>query len=132
MMRSFSPIGQKYAAVLAFFLVMAGVHPANAAMQKPQTTRLIVKMAKGLTQAQAQSVLKGHGGTSKAAISKLDVHIVEVPAQAADAIMKRMKDDAQIQRSSRSHPEVARRAIGPALSESVGSAEDLLGPGLRR
>ncbi|PYS06540.1 MAG: hypothetical protein DMG17_32235, partial [Acidobacteria bacterium] len=64
-MRSFSPIGQKYAAVLAFFLVMAGVHPANAAMQKPQTTRLIVKMAKGLTQAQAQSVLKGHGGTSK-------------------------------------------------------------------
>jgi len=97
-MRSFSPIGQKYAAVLAFFLVMAGVHPANAAMQKPQTTRLIVKMAKGLTQAHAQSVLKGHGGTSKAAISKLDVHIVEVPAQAADAIMKRMKDDAQIQR----------------------------------
>src|SRR5438128_2080838 len=64
----------------------------------PATVRLIVKVAKGLTLAQAQAVIRGHGATPKAAVSQLDIHIVEVPANAADAIAKAMKADAEIQR----------------------------------
>src|SRR5690242_433379 len=69
---------------------------APPAQTKPDKVTLIVKMAKGLTLAQAQAVVKGHGGTPKASIPKLDLHIIEVPAQAADAITKAMKGDAQI------------------------------------
>src|SRR5438094_3707158 len=61
---------------------------APPAQTKPDKVTLIVKMAKGLTLAQAQAVVRGHGATLKASIPKLDLHVVEVPAQAADAITK--------------------------------------------
>ena len=77
--------------------------PPNNPGQKPAKTTLIIKMAKGLTLAQAQSVLKGNGATPKASIRKLDLHVVEVPAQAADAITKALKADKQILRVETDH-----------------------------
>src|SRR5262249_37117853 len=72
-------------------------------LQKPEKVRLIIKTAKGLTQAQAEAVVKGHGATPKASVPKLDLHIIEVPEQAADAITKAMKGDAQILRVESDH-----------------------------
>jgi len=74
--------------MLVFFLALLGAALA-APVQKPATTTLILKMAKGLTLAQAQSVAKGH--------------IIEVPTQAADNIIKAMKGDAQILRVESDH-----------------------------
>src|SRR5438093_768791 len=88
--------------MLVFFLALLGAALA-APVQKPATTTLILKMAKGLTLAQAQSVAKGHGGTPKGSIPKLDLHIIEVPTQAADNIIKAMKGDAQILRVESDH-----------------------------
>src|SRR2546422_8121701 len=76
---------------------------APPAQTKPDKVTLIVKMAKGLTLAQAQAVVRGHGATLKASIPKLDLHVVEVPAQASDAITKIMKGDAQILRVESDH-----------------------------
>src|SRR2546426_3679299 len=76
---------------------------APPAQTKPDKVTLIVKMAKGLTLAQAQAVVRGHGATLKASIPKLDLHVVEVPAQASDAITKTMKGDAQILRVESDH-----------------------------
>src|SRR6266699_4997727 len=66
--------------------------------QKPATKTLIVKMAKGLTLAQAQEVLTRGGGTLKRSIPKLDLQVVEVPLYAADAITKSLKADAAVLR----------------------------------
>ena len=74
-----------------------------AAPQNPEKVTLIVKMAKGLTIAQAQAVVRGHGATPKAPIAKLDLQIIEVPANAADAVAKALKADAQIVRVEADH-----------------------------
>src|SRR5262245_24694468 len=82
----------------------SGVSPAIASPQgKPDKVTLIVKTAKGLALAQAQAVLRGHGASPKASVAALDLHIIEVPAQAADAITKHMKGDAQILRVEEDH-----------------------------
>src|SRR6188474_3390060 len=89
---------------LGLLLLHFGLAQAVAApLQKPEKVTLIVKMAKGLTLAQAQATLRGHGGSPKASVPKLDLHIIEVPAQAADAIVKAMKGDAQITRVEEDH-----------------------------
>ncbi|PYS33502.1 MAG: hypothetical protein DMG14_31655, partial [Acidobacteria bacterium] len=72
-------------------------------LQKPDKVTLIVKMAKGVTLAQAQAIVRGHGGTPKASVSKLDLQIIEVPALAAEAIAKELKGDAQILRVEQDH-----------------------------
>ena len=69
----------------------------NGQGNAPEKVTLVIKTARGLTQAQADSLVRGHGGTPKGAVSKLDLQIIEVPANAADAIIKAMKGDAQIQ-----------------------------------
>src|SRR5262245_37579544 len=74
-----------------------------APLQKPEKVTLIVKTAKGLTKAQAQAVVRGHGGTPKGSVSALDLHIIEVPEHAAEAITRAMKDDAQILRVESDH-----------------------------
>src|SRR5206468_3914508 len=86
---------------LGFLTGSAAFMPSALAatpLQQPEKVTLILKMAKGLTQAQAQAVVRGHGATPKASVAKLDLQIIEVPAQAADAIVQAMKGDAQIQR----------------------------------
>src|SRR5438093_5684602 len=95
-------ISATVATFIALLLCLGAVLPsglaAPAPMQAPAKVRLIVKMAKGLTLAQAQAVVRGHGATPKASVPQLDLHIIEVPATAADAIAARLKADAQILR----------------------------------
>src|SRR5436309_1886962 len=66
--------------------------------QKPATKTLIVKMAKGLTDLEARDIVKKHNGASKGSIPKLDLQIVEVPAYAADAVIKGLKGDSAVLR----------------------------------
>lgn len=69
-----------------------------AAPQRPATTTLIVKTARGMSKAQADSVMRGHGGNPKASVPKLDLHIIEVPVNAAEAIAKHLQNDSSIVR----------------------------------
>src|SRR5206468_167490 len=69
-----------------------------APLQKPETKTLIVKMAKGVTLAQAQEIVSRGGGKLKRSIPKLDFQIVEVPAYAVDAVTKSLKGDAAVLR----------------------------------
>src|SRR5438034_4084124 len=103
-MKVISSVLSKYActSLLAFFLAIVATGLASP-VQKPATTTLIVKMAKGLTLAQAQAVVRGHGATPKASVPKLDLQIVEVPVQAADAISRALKGDAQVLRVESDH-----------------------------
>src|SRR5262245_47914180 len=78
--------------------LIPSVFAAAPVQGKPDKVTLVVKTAKGLTQAQAQAFVRGHGASPKGSISKLDLQIIEVPAQAAAAIIKAMKGDAQIVR----------------------------------
>src|SRR5947207_2535601 len=71
--------------------------------EAPAKVRLLVKMAKGLSLAQQDAIVRGHGAAPKAAIPKLDLQIIEVPAQAADAITKQLKGDSQIRRVDADH-----------------------------
>ena len=67
----------KLLAFLGLFLVGSITAPA----QGPAKTTLIIKTAKGATQAQVQAAINGNGGTLKRSIPKLDLHVIEVPAQ---------------------------------------------------
>ncbi len=93
-MRVISSVRPKYAftLLLTFFLAIVATGLASS-VQKPPTTTLIVKMAKGLSEAQARSVASRPGGTPKAFIPQLNLQIVEVPAAAVDAITKSLKGD---------------------------------------
>src|SRR5262245_52985891 len=86
-----------YIGLLFFFGISVSTSSAAPA-QKPSKTTLIVKTARGLTQAQGQAAIRAHGGSPKVSIPKLDLHIIEVPEQAAEAIINAMKGDAQILR----------------------------------
>jgi subtilisin family serine protease len=77
--------------------------PFLAEAQQPEKVRLLVKTAKGLSQGQAQAVLKGKGASVKKSIG-LDLHIIEVSANAADNVIKGMKGDAQIVRVETDRP----------------------------
>src|SRR5206468_3316235 len=66
--------------------------------QKPETKTLLVKMAKGITDVQARAIVNRHNGTSKGSIPKLNIHIVEVPVYAADAIIKNLRGDDSVLR----------------------------------
>src|SRR5213593_1795621 len=83
--------------IVAGALIKGAVSPVPAASvappQKPETKTLIVKMAKGLSLAQARAVVNTHGGTPKGSVPKLDLQIIDVPAVAADAIAKRLQGD---------------------------------------
>jgi subtilisin family serine protease len=69
-----------------------------AAPQRPATTTLIVKTARGLSKAQTDAVVRGRGGNPKASVPKLDLHIIEVPVSAAEAIAKNLRNDSSIVR----------------------------------
>src|SRR5205809_7484961 len=55
-------------------------------------------MAKGITDVQARAIVNRHNGTSKGSIPKLNIHIVEVPVYAADAIIKNLRGDDSVLR----------------------------------
>ena len=78
--------------------------PFLAETQQPEKVRLLVKTAKGLSQGQAQAALKGKGASVKKSIPGLDLHIIEVSANAADNIINAMKGDAQIVRVETDRP----------------------------
>src|SRR5688572_1059608 len=81
------------------FYLSTWVPPAIGAPQgKPDKVTLIVKTAKGLTAAQGQSAVRGHGGTPKGSVPKLNLQIIEVPAYAAEAIMNNLRGDAAVLR----------------------------------
>src|SRR5262245_17281097 len=79
---------------------------------------LIIKTARGLDQTQAQTKLRGYGATTKKSIPKLDLHVVEVPAQAADAITRAMKGDANVLRVETDRP---RKAQGMPADTLIGT-----------
>src|SRR6266705_5227079 len=83
--------------MLVTSMLMAATGSA-APLQKPETKTLIVKMAKGVTLAQAQEIVNRGGGKLKRSIPKLDFQIVEVPAYAVDAVTKSFKADAAVLR----------------------------------
>ena len=83
---------------LVFFFAITGAGlfaPSPTSAQPAPKVTLLVKTARGLTEAQAQAALRGHGGAIKKSIPKVDLHVIEVPAQAADAITKAMKADSK-------------------------------------
>jgi hypothetical protein len=84
--------------VTAILFIGLGLLVLGQSGKKPPTTTLIVKMANGLAQSQRQAAIERHGGTLKASISKLDLHIIEVPTVAADAITKNLKKDSAFAR----------------------------------
>jgi len=91
---------------IGLFMYLACWVPASSAAPKgkPGMTTLIVKMAKGMSRAQSEAVLSSHGGGSpKASIPKLALHIIEVPENAAEAIMKNLKDDPSVERVEADH-----------------------------
>ena len=53
----------------------------------------VVKKAKGVSDAESQAAIRKHGGNPKSSIAQLGMHVVEVPAGAAAAIMKQMQGD---------------------------------------
>ncbi|PYS49198.1 MAG: hypothetical protein DMG13_23990, partial [Acidobacteria bacterium] len=95
----------RFVGMFVVLMLLMMVVPADGfgqGPQKPEMTRLIVKMAKGLTLDQAHAVVTSHGGTPKGSIPKLDLQIVEVPVYAADAIAKSLKGDAAVLRVEQS------------------------------
>jgi hypothetical protein len=93
-------------AIVILFLItslMAVAAPRAAALQKPEMKTFIVKMKRGLTQAQQRGAVIGRGGAPKGSISKLDLQVIEVPAVAADAIKKALQDDASVVRVDENH-----------------------------
>ena len=121
----------RFLTVAAIGALMSSALAAAPAPQNPEKVTLIVKMAKGLTIAQAQAVVRGHGATPKAPIAKLDLQIIEVPANVADAVAKALKADAQIVRVEADHIRQWQSTPSDTLSDAVGAAENFLGPGLR-
>src|SRR5262249_35512078 len=89
--------------LIIFLAALMPLALAAAPLQKPDKVTLIVKMAKGLTLAQAQAVLRGHGGTPQGSVPQLDLHVIEVPEKAAEAITKAMRGEAQIVRVEEDH-----------------------------
>src|SRR5437867_1799990 len=85
-------------AVLVVLMIAAPAAGFGQGPQKPETVRLLIKTAKGLSLEQGQAVVTRHGGTSKGSIPKLDLQVLEVPAYAADAIVKNLKGDAAVLR----------------------------------
>ena len=83
--------------------------------QKPEKVTLLVKTAKDLPQAQAQAAIARNGGTWKKSISKLDLHVVEVPAAAAEAITRNLKSDAAVVRVETSRTRKASAAPSDPL-----------------
>jgi subtilisin family serine protease len=78
-----------------FLLALLGAclfAPATWAQPAPNV-KILVKTSRGLTEAQGQAALRGHGAAVKKSIPKLDLHVIEVPAQAADAMTKALKAD---------------------------------------
>ncbi len=59
---------------------------------------LILKLAKGQSQAASQSLMRAHGANPKSDVEALDLHVVEVPRVAAQAIAKELADDKQVLR----------------------------------
>jgi hypothetical protein len=82
----------------ALFFYFSAFTFSSLAASPPDKVTLIVKMAKGLTVSHAQTVLRGHGATPKAAVSQLDLHVIEVPAPAAEAITSALQHDAEVVR----------------------------------
>ena len=84
----------KYVAlVLLTSLLVMGLASIAMSGEKPPTTSLIVRMAKGLSVAEQNAAIQRNGGIPKSSIPQLNMHVVEVPAPAVDAVMKKFKDD---------------------------------------
>jgi len=81
----------------ALALVVVGVGLV-ASPPPPARKTLIIKTAKGLTDAQAQAIANRHNGTWKRSIPNLDLHIVEVPVNAAAGVENNLKGDAAVLR----------------------------------
>src|SRR6185503_17643823 len=58
---------------------------------QPNKVTLIVKTAKGASKADVDGVVNGQGGSRKNSVDKLDLHVIEVPEQAAAAISANLK-----------------------------------------
>src|SRR5437867_3091878 len=82
-------------AIVAIILVGTGM---VASPPPPSTKTLIIKTAKGLTDNQGQAIANRHNGTWKRSVPKLDLHIIEVPANAAEGIKNSLKGDAAVLR----------------------------------
>ena len=83
---------------LLAFLSIFTVASVTAPAQGPAKTTLIIKSAKGATPAQVQAAISGNAGTLKRSIPKLDLHVIEVPAAAAEAITRNLKANAAVVR----------------------------------
>ncbi len=59
---------------------------------------MIVKTARGLTQAQGRSAVTSHGATVRKSVPALNLQVIEVPAATADAVIAAMKKDSSIAR----------------------------------
>jgi len=107
-------IRRAFASVLAlaaaiFLIGFFGSSNAAAAGGNDKVT-IIVKMAPGLSENEHASTVARNGGSEKARVNRLSLKIIEVPANAADAILKKYQDDPNVTRAEKSKQRQTDRA----------------------
>jgi hypothetical protein len=86
---TFSPQLRRSAAALTFLLVLtAGLLSGAAAAQPRATTRLLVKFEPRASAVARAQALVGVGATDRGIINGIDVHVVGVPANAANVLAR--------------------------------------------
>ena len=96
-------IQRAFASVLAlaaaiFLIGLFGSSNAAAAGGNDKVT-IIVKMAPGLSENDHAATIARNGGTEKARVDRLSIRMIEVPANAADAILKKYQEDSKVTRA---------------------------------
>ena len=98
--------------------VAASNPPAAASSQGQPKTTLLVKMTPGLTQEQKRAVFDKNGATLVRSLDKINLHIIQVAAPAADAILNNLKKEAGVVRAEVS---ASRKLQGLPNDAMVGS-----------
>ena len=63
-----------------------------------RVSSLVVKTVPGLSDEAADALIQRHGAGQKASIGRLRLHVLKVPAAALDGVMRRFKDDPDVER----------------------------------
>jgi hypothetical protein len=89
--------------MLGILLASVSTASAQGRGQGQDKQTFIIKIAKGISQAEGQASARRHGGTPKGSIAQLGMIVVEVPGAAAEAFTKNLQGDAAIERVEANH-----------------------------
>src|SRR5688572_15775754 len=79
-------------------LLMMVFGPGMDSRAEGATTTLIVKMAQGVSPADAEATILRHGGTLKSSIAPLRMYVIEVPVEATETIITNLQKDPNVER----------------------------------